>query len=180
MSCKRCGQANCESIECKSNIFCEKCSTKLTDKYRCPNKECRFEKFFNPTPVAVPVIKVLDEKTGEIFLLGVKRGIKPVGGIAFPGGFQEIESAREAAVRELKEETGIILQPEDFEEECLVKSSSPISNRLLMFFRCKKTLNYSEINWDFKCRETISLELIKEGDELVFPLHTEVIPWGLK
>ena len=72
----------------------------------CP--QCGETTWSNPLPVAVVLLPVAydDGRTG---LVVVRRDIEPFRGeIALPGGFIETgESWREAAVRELREETGL-------------------------------------------------------------------------
>jgi ADP-ribose pyrophosphatase YjhB (NUDIX family) len=91
----------------KDYAFCPMCGAVLSNglieekerKY-CPR--CDFVDYKNPLPVAV-AIAVRDEK----FLL-IKRGLPPRQGMwASPAGFIESgETAEEACLRELKEETG--------------------------------------------------------------------------
>ncbi len=66
-------------------------------------KKCKKHYFNNPAPG----VAVLAEKDGKILL--VKRKIQPMAGTwALPGGFMEQgESIEGAALRELKEETGL-------------------------------------------------------------------------
>ena len=88
--------------------YCPRCGTPLElgfiegkDRRFCPN--CNFVDYKNPLPVAV-AIAVRDKR----FLL-IKRGIPPrKGAWGSPSGFIESgETAEEACLRELKEETGI-------------------------------------------------------------------------
>jgi len=89
-------------------IFCPICgATLLTrtiegkERKYCP--KCDFINYRNPLPVAL-AIAVKDKD----FLL-IKRGLPPRKGMwASPSGFIEIgETAEEACLRELKEETGV-------------------------------------------------------------------------
>ncbi len=72
--------------------------------------ECNFEYFAN---IASCVAIIITDQSGNILL--IKRRMEPSKGlIDFPGGFVEIgESLNEAAARELFEETGVIVLPED-------------------------------------------------------------------
>ena len=88
--------------------FCPVCGIALSsgfiegkERQYCPG--CQFVNYENPLPVAVAVT-VKDGK----FLL-IKRGIPPRKGMwASPSGFIETgETAEEACLRELKEETGL-------------------------------------------------------------------------
>jgi len=97
----------------KSNltiIYCPYCGHKLIRKHLegrkrlfCPN--CEKIYYENPTPVVAIVVK--DDK-GRILL--IKRKIDPCKGKwALPSGFMEIEETpAQGALRELREETGII------------------------------------------------------------------------
>src|SRR6476646_3586595 len=66
----------------------------------------------NPLPVAVVLLPV-KSADGQTGLVVVRRDIEPFRGeLALPGGFIETgESWREAAVRELREETGLLAEP---------------------------------------------------------------------
>jgi ADP-ribose pyrophosphatase YjhB (NUDIX family) len=92
----------------KEYIFCPICGATLQiemiegkERKYCP--KCDFVNYRNPLPVAL-AIAVKDKD----FLL-VKRGLPPGKGMwASPSGFIEIrETAEEACLRELKEETGV-------------------------------------------------------------------------
>src|SRR5882672_10652501 len=64
----------------------------------------------NPTPVAVVMMPIVGEDGGTGLLM-VRRGSEPqLGRLGFPGGFiEEGESWQAAAVRELREETGLVV-----------------------------------------------------------------------
>jgi 8-oxo-dGTP diphosphatase len=85
----------------------------------------------NPLPVAVALLPV-DLPDGGHGLVVVRRDIEPGRGeLGLPGGFIEIgESWREAAVRELREETGIGALPDDVR---LFDVHSAASGTLLVF-----------------------------------------------
>jgi len=92
----------------KDYLFCPVCGTPLQKKMidgkerkYCPS--CRFVDYKNPLPVALAIAV-----KGEDFLL-IKRGIPPRQGLwASPSGFiEDGETAEEACLRELKEETGV-------------------------------------------------------------------------
>ncbi|MGP4111939.1 NUDIX domain-containing protein [Streptomyces sp. 4N509B] len=69
--------------------------------------------WLNPLPVAVALLPV--EREGRTGLVVVRRDIEPFRGeLALPGGYMELgETWREAAVRELREETGLVASPDD-------------------------------------------------------------------
>lgn len=80
------------------------------DRHRLACTACGFVSYVNPRLV-VTTIPVND--AGEVVLL--RRGIEPGRGWwAQPGGFLEVdETVTEAAMRETREETGLIVEPGD-------------------------------------------------------------------
>jgi ADP-ribose pyrophosphatase YjhB (NUDIX family) len=95
--------------------FCPNCGTALgvgaidgedRDRSSCPN--CGHIAYVNPRLV-VTTLPVTD--AGELVLL--RRGIEPGRGAwAQPGGFLEVdETVYEAAIRETREETGLLIEP---------------------------------------------------------------------
>lgn len=89
--------------------FCPLCTTHLSEKeidgvkrLSCPN--CDFIRFRNPSPCA-GTIAVFHGK-----IVMIKRGRPPSKGKwAFPSGFIELgEAPQEAALREMKEESGMV------------------------------------------------------------------------
>ncbi len=95
--------------------FCSRCGASLVlgsvegeDRDRLACRACGFVAYVNPRLVvtSLPVTA-----TGELML--IRRGIEPGRGLwAQPGGFMEIdETVRDGAVRETREETGLIVEP---------------------------------------------------------------------
>ena len=71
----------------------------------CPSCGALVVKYSNPYPTADVII--YDQQRGIVL---IRRGKEPLG-MALPGGFiEEGESAEHAAVREMKEETGLDIQ----------------------------------------------------------------------
>src|SRR4051812_23521340 len=70
---------------------------------------CGNTSYLNPLPVAVMVLPVAEG------LLVIRRDVEPRRGeLALPGGFIDLgESWQQAAVRELEEETGIVVEADD-------------------------------------------------------------------
>lgn len=118
----------------------------------------------NPTPVAVILLPVDDG------LLGIRRGIEPrLGQLALPGGYVDAtETWQEAAARELFEETNIVIDPTRVTDHgvrsvgnggpILIFGVAPhIASRLLPPFT--------------PTNETTERVILKQTDELAFPLH---------
>ncbi len=126
----------------------------------------------NPIGVAVALIPIKHD--GEVYLLGVQRGIEPAkGGIALPGGYiDEFETAKIAAAREVMEETGLIVQSDHLPlyDEAITKT-----NRHLIFVKHDKILYKEDINLDFTTKETLKVVLIDRNTEICFPTHKEMI-----
>jgi 8-oxo-dGTP diphosphatase len=87
--------------------FCPRCGQPISkDAPRSLSCDaCGFVLFFNPKPVAAVIPRDAD---GNVVLL--RRGFDPGAGLwTFPGGFVDLgESVAEAAIRETREEIGVI------------------------------------------------------------------------
>lgn len=157
----------------------------------CP--KCGKRKYHNPLPVVVGLIPVHDKK-GTMYMLAVRRNIKPLGELALPSGYVEKdldgvdvnvdgnkfrEIHENALIREMEEETGIVLTsgygPKEkiFEKKCSVRTSS--NGDMLIFLTLKKPLSIESIDLKFKNDETQELVLLKasEYEQLVFETHAQ-------
>jgi ADP-ribose pyrophosphatase YjhB (NUDIX family) len=86
----------------------------------------------NPIPVSVVIVPVVDgDRTG---VLVVRRAIPPgIGKLALVGGFvEEHESWQAGGAREVREETGIVIDGAKL-EPLWFASSDPKPNRVLLF-----------------------------------------------
>lgn len=88
--------------------YCPECGSELSDKKIEGRKrkycgKCGWINYLNPVPATASLLREKDK------VLLVRRGIEPCRGkLALPGGYIELgESPETAALRELKEETGI-------------------------------------------------------------------------
>jgi ADP-ribose pyrophosphatase YjhB (NUDIX family) len=132
---------------------------------RCPS--CGTVSYRNPLPVAVMVLPVAGAG-----LLMIERAIAPTG-LAFPGGFVEWgESWQQAAVRELREETGVAVAPDAV--SVLAVRSAP--DGTLLVFGTAPEVPPSALA-DFEPSSEVSRLVLVDGprDDVVFPLHAEVL-----
>jgi ADP-ribose pyrophosphatase YjhB (NUDIX family) len=116
------------------DTFCSYCGsaypTPLTYPRQCLT--CKTQVWANPIPVCVALVPLVDGN--DAGLLVIRRAIPPgVGKLALVGGFlEEHESWQLGAAREVREETGIEIDPAGLTPYYFV-SSSPKPNRVLLF-----------------------------------------------
>jgi ADP-ribose pyrophosphatase YjhB (NUDIX family) len=117
------------------DAFCSFCGTahaSSTYPRTCPNPACAMTIWANPIPVAVALVPVTHG--GRRGLLVVRRGIEPARGkLALVGGFlEEHERWQAGAAREVREETGVVIDESRLEPFHYV-STEPKPNRVLLF-----------------------------------------------
>jgi ADP-ribose pyrophosphatase YjhB (NUDIX family) len=129
---------------------------------------CGNTSFVNPLPVSVVLLPVDDG------LLVVRRNIEPqIGWLALPGGYiNRGESWQQAGARELFEETGIVIQPEDL-REFRVKSA-PGYNTLIVF-GLAKVMRASDLPPFSPNEETQEICVLAAPQELAFSTHTDTL-----
>jgi len=125
----------------------------------------------NPLPVAVALLPV-DTATGR-GLVVVRRDIEPARGqLSLPGGFIELgEAWREAAVRELREETTIDAKPDDVR---LFDVHSAPSGTLLVFGLLPPRPE-SALPPSVPTDEATGYEIALHAHRLAFPTHTRAM-----
>lgn len=102
----------------------------------------------NPIPVAVAIVPVhaINPATGQkqLGLLAIERGIPPQeGALALPGGYLEYEDWRAGLLRELREETGVLI--EDAQVVTLQGAYSIDSNRKIVLFGSVPPIDESQL-----------------------------------
>ncbi len=132
----------------------------------CP--VCGNTSFVNPVPVAVVLLPV------DAGLLVVRRNIEPqLGQLALPGGYiNRGESWQQAGARELLEETGIVIQPEDL-REFRVKSTPDY--HLLLVFGLAPGMRATDLPVFVPNEETQEICVLTTPQALAFSTHTEAL-----
>lgn len=156
----------------KPHTHCHFCGSKYeADVWPRACGACNGRTWRNPTPVALALVYVKSERG----VLVVRRDIEPRKGFfACPGGFIDFgETYQEGAVRELKEETGLVLPASDARFYAIETSS----NRNIQIF-C--TLPDIDSMPSLVTNTEVSELGIVHRDEreiaqLAFPTHQEVI-----
>jgi len=116
------------------DTFCSYCGARYESVERYPRScaGCQTQVWANPTPVSVVLVPVLRED--RVGLLVVRRAIEPrVGRLAIVGGFLEAhETWQEGGAREVREETGVIVDASTLVPFWFT-STEPRPNRVLLF-----------------------------------------------
>lgn len=124
----------------------------------------------NPTPVAVAIVRVR-RNDGSLALLVLARKLAPVGGKAFPGGYvDEMETAREAAARELREETRFITSANQWR---LIQDAISPQNLLLLFCEFLFEIPESALELFYPTKEASAVFCTTAQSELCFSLHQD-------
>lgn len=155
----------------KRNSHCSYCGHPFADNQPWPRRcaSCANMSFVNPIPVAVCLLPV------DGGLLCVRRAIPPgVGRLALPGGYIDLsETWQQAAARELFEETGITIDPEEIEH--FRTHSSRLGDGVLLIFGRARPRSWAELPAFRPTEETSETVLIRAAQELAFPLHTQAV-----
>jgi ADP-ribose pyrophosphatase YjhB (NUDIX family) len=154
----------------KKNAHCSYCGQVFAESQFWPRLcgSCGSTSYLNPLPVAVALLPV------DGGILCVRRTIEPGRGkLALPGGFLEVgETWQEGCARELREETGVAIDPG---EVGLFRAYSVPGEGLLLLFGLARARRAAELP-AFLANEEVSEMLVLPGPaELAFPLHTRVL-----
>jgi ADP-ribose pyrophosphatase YjhB (NUDIX family) len=130
----------------------------------CRNPECKHEVFFNPLPVSVALVRCGNG------ILGVRRNIDPKKGeLSLPGGFHNYgESWEEALVRELREETGVVIAAAEVK---IFRAATGLGKHQLAFGYVDTKLDALPPFDPVACHETQELVLLDGSQPLCFPTH---------
>ena len=124
-----------------------------------------------PVAVVLQPVSYSDGRTGVVI---VRRDIEPFrGDIALPGGFIETgESWREAAVRELQEETGLTAEPG---EVTLFDVHSSYNGGTLLVFGLLPPRPAESLPPSAPTEEVSEWMVLTEAARLCFPTHTAAL-----
>jgi ADP-ribose pyrophosphatase YjhB (NUDIX family) len=152
------------------NSHCSYCGRPFPDNAAWPRTcaRCGETSYLNPIPVTV-VLAPID--TG---LLAVRRAIEPGRGrLALPGGFVNAgESWQAAGVREVAEETGLRLGPDELSVFAVHSTPAPADNVLI--FALARPRAAADLPAFSPNAETSELVVLTGPQPLAFPLHTRV------
>ncbi len=129
---------------------------------------CGNTSFVNPLPVAVVLLPVDDG------LLLVRRNIEPrTGWLALPGGYINLgESWQAAGAREVLEETGLVIDPDEI-REFRVKSAP--NGGTLVIFGLARPRRAQDLPPFEPNDETQEVCIVTQAQELAFSTHTETM-----
>jgi ADP-ribose pyrophosphatase YjhB (NUDIX family) len=151
----------------KKNSHCSFCGTRFNDEpWPRTCRACGQTSYLNPLPVVVALLPIGDG------LVGVRRNIEPKRGtLTLPGGYVDLnETWQEGAVRELREETGISIDPGEIR---LYDVQNGLDDTLVIFGLA--TPQPRDRLKPFQSRETQEIALIDRPMELGWPNHTVIV-----
>lgn len=130
--------------------------------------QCGQTTFLNPTPVSVVLIPI------DGGLLTVRRNIEPGRGrLALPGGYVNLgETWQAAGTREVAEETGLHLSPDEL--QVLAVHSTPPPSHNVLIFSLARPRAAADLAAFAPNDETSELVVLTEPQPLAFSLHTQV------
>jgi ADP-ribose pyrophosphatase YjhB (NUDIX family) len=156
------------------NSHCSYCGTAFPGGLPWPRTcgHCKNISYLNPLPVVVVLVPVL--ASSEVGLVMIRRGLGPgTGKWALPGGFVDAgETWQEAAAREVREETGIILDDKTIREFRLC--SAP--DDTLLIFCSSGPVPEEDISPFVPCLEARERRIASmPPEDMAFMLHRETM-----
>ena len=157
----------------KKNAHCSYCGHAYAVDQAWPRKclSCGNTTWVNPIPVAVCLLPV------DGGLLCVRRAIPPgEGKLALPGGYiDQNETWQRAVARELFEETGIRIDPDEIEH--FRTHSSTLGDNVLLVFGRARPRTWAELEPTIKIDkgEVSEVVVARGADGFAFPLHIQAV-----
>lgn len=158
------------------NTFCSHCGSAFAAASGYPRNcgSCGAVTWSNPRPVGVAIVP-LPEEDGVLL---VERAIRPHG-LALPGGFMETgQTWRENVARELREETGLLVDPalvsllDGTRAEPLVD----VGGGNLLIFATVPPVRVRDVEQAFVANAEVSGWTVgRPGTPLVFPVHQQAM-----
>jgi ADP-ribose pyrophosphatase YjhB (NUDIX family) len=122
----------------KKNTHCSYCGANfLSEDFPKTCHHCNNTTWVNPLPVVVVLVAARNDR-GGVGIIKQRRNIEPdKGGWALPGGYIDSnEKWRDAAVREVREEVGLTIDPEHIRLFDVL--DSPDSDHIMVFATYEK------------------------------------------
>lgn len=154
----------------EKHSHCSYCGTAFTNHENRPWPRtcgvCENTTFLNPTPVAV----LLQPVDGGI--LAIRRDIEPKKGeLALPGGYVDSqESWKDAAARELREETSIEINSEDVQ---VFDVENGTIHDTIIIVGLAPEISKDDLPEFEPNREVTERVILREFEELAFDIHTK-------
>jgi 8-oxo-dGTP diphosphatase len=164
-------------IKVEKDSHCSYCGSLFTEKVAWPRIcfICNRESYKNPIPVVVAMIRVFHRgQSSQCGWLIEQRGIEPKKyEWAFPSGYVEFgETWQQAMVRELQEEVGLSLTPEQLKLYDIINSSE---GNMLIFCTVPGGIYWDEVKFTPN-KEVLDIRspVLPEDQKLCFPSHNEM------
>lgn len=159
-----------------NQTHCGHCGTKFEQESGWPRDcaSCGQTTWKNPLPAVMVLVTVIPQPGATGGLLCVRRGIDPQKGkLCLPGGFLEVgETWREAAVRELQEETGLSLSPNSIR---LYSVEDGTRRDRILLFGWSPMVYLEDLPAFSPSEEVLERVVIMQPQKLAFASHTEVM-----
>ena len=153
---------------------CSYCGTAYPDGVGWPRTcvSCTEITWHNPLPVAVVLLPVKASDDGPAGLVVIRRDIEPMrGALALPGGFIETgETWQQAAVRELREEAGLVASAQEVSLVDVVSTGGTIS-----IFGALPPRPAADLPASAATDEATEFLVITEPQPLAFPSHELIV-----
>jgi len=153
----------------KRNSHCSFCGHLFTADQPWPRRctACEQTSYLNPLPVAVVLLPVDDG------LLLVRRSIPPKQGmLALPGGYiNQGESWQAAGAREVREETGVVIDPDEIQDFRVL--SAP--DGTVLIFGIAKSRALADLPAFAATDEASECVVLQVPQDLAFDLHQQVV-----